>query len=48
MDNPTIEQLTSKMEEMAGTIEKLWAALDYAIYGIGNPHPDPREGKSES
>jgi hypothetical protein len=41
------EGLTKSNEDRIGDLEKrvveLQAALDYAVYGIGTAHPDPRE-----
>lgn len=43
METPTLEQLASKMEAQQREIDELRAGLDYAVYGIGIPHPDPRD-----
>lgn len=43
MDTPTFEQLISKVEAQQAEIDELRAGLNYAVYGIGNPHPDPRD-----
>lgn len=50
MDAKTLEQLASDVEAikaynvaLKSEVAGLRSGLDYAVYGIGNPHPDPRE-----
>jgi len=43
MENTTLEQLAAMVEEQKAEIAELRKGLDYAVYGIGSPHPDPRE-----
>lgn len=43
METPTLEQLAAKLEAQQKEIDDLRAGLDYAVYGIGSPHPDPRD-----
>lgn len=50
MEPKSLEQLAADMEvvkarnvSLAAEVAELRSGLDYAVYRIGNPHPDPRE-----
>ncbi len=47
MKQKTIEQLSSEVEALTAVVAELREGLNYAVYGIGNPHPDPR-GEAEA
>ena len=52
MEPKTLEQLASDMEvlksdnaALKAEVSELRSGVNYAVYGIGNPHPDPREAQ---
>lgn len=36
-------KVEARQKEVDEEIDELRTGLDYAVYGIGNPHPDPRD-----
>lgn len=43
MENVTTDQLASAVEVLRREVDELRAGLDYAVYGIGTAHQDPRD-----